>query len=96
LYERGATSLPLSDFSNVLYVLIARDHVIWVEPSNGYPVIEFESFKKELNKARDLQAAVSELLTFKWLPVEGRDFVVRFEPRTANGVTIESEVFYPC
>jgi hypothetical protein len=33
---------------------------------------------------------MEELLTFAWLPVEGRDFVV--DKGTVNGVSVETEV----
>ena len=41
-----------------------------------------------------LREAVDELLSYDWLPVEGRDFYVRYDRATANGVSIESQVFY--
>jgi hypothetical protein len=37
---------------------------------------------------------VTEVLRFEWLPLQGRDFVVRYDYASANGVVIESEVFY--
>jgi hypothetical protein len=42
-----------------------------------------------------LKEAMEELLTFNWLPLEGRDFVVKFDRRTVNGVSVETEVNYP-
>jgi hypothetical protein len=41
-----------------------------------------------------LSAAVTEMLRFDWLPVEGRDFEVRYESAAANDVVIESEIFH--
>jgi hypothetical protein len=36
---------------------------------------------------------MAEMLRFDWLPVENRDFLVRYESSVANGVYIESEIF---
>jgi hypothetical protein len=47
------------------------------------------------NVARHGNLSMSELMSYQWLPTEGRDFVVRYDRATANGVAIESEVFYP-
>jgi hypothetical protein len=44
---------------------------------------------------RYLLVAMSGLLKYEWLPVEGRDFAVRYDKSVANGVAIEPEVFYP-
>ena len=49
---------------------------------------------RALARSGDLHSMVAGLLTYDWLPVEGRDFVVRYENATANGVSLESEVFY--
>jgi hypothetical protein len=35
-----------------------------------------------------------KLQDYEWLPVEGRDFYIRFESSTLAGVTIETESFY--
>lgn len=94
LKDRGVVSKSLSDFANMHYLLIARDHFVWVDPSKDYPILEHESFKETVGRTSDLQSAVSEMLRFEWLPLEGRDFVVRNESAVANGVVIESEVFH--
>jgi hypothetical protein len=36
---------------------------------------------------------MAELLTYNWLPVEGVNFSVDFEPSSVNGATIESPTF---
>jgi hypothetical protein len=86
-------SAPLSDFSNIHFLLLARDHFIWSDPIQDYPIIEHESFKDIIRRAPDLTSAVAEMPRFDWLPVEGRDFMVRHEFSVANGVHIESENF---
>lgn len=95
LLERGKASRSVSDYSQVRYLLLARDHFVWVDPSTGYPVIESETFKRAVCKAATLHEALAGLLEFEWLPVEDRDFAVRFQVARANGVSIESEIFLP-
>lgn len=90
----GKISKPLTEFRNCCYLLVARDHWLWVEPSNGIAIVEFDAFVRALERAPELESAVRELLTYEWLPIEGRDFTVRYERATVNGVALESEVFY--
>ena len=92
LKDCGA-SASLSDFGNVHFLQVARDHFIWSDPTQDYPIIEHESFKDILRHAPNLSSAVAEMLLFDWLPVEDRDFIVRYEFAVANGVHIESEIF---
>jgi hypothetical protein len=93
LAERGKLSRSLSDYSEVRYLLIARDHFVWVDPDKAYAVIEHGTFKRAVSKEGTLHRAVSLLLTFDWLPVEERDFTVRFKRSSVNGVSIDSELF---
>ena len=39
--------------------------------------------------------ALDALLSYEWLPVEGKDFRVEFKDDTVNGVTMRSESFFP-
>ena len=94
LSAQGRLPRPLSEYENIHYLLVARDHWRWVEPRDGFAIVEFDAFMRVLTGSRDLRDAVNELLGYEWLPVEGRDFVVGFERATVNGVSIESEVFY--
>jgi hypothetical protein len=82
----------LSDYANVHHVVIARDHFIWADPAN-VPVMEHDTFRKMLAESNDLDAGVSELLKFDWLPIEGKDFHVEFGAIHANHVTIELEIY---
>lgn len=95
LLERGKVSRSISDYSEVRYLLLARDHFVWVDPAAAHPVIEFEAFKRAVCKAATLHEALLGLLEFEWLPVEGHDFAVTFQVARANGVSIESEIFLP-
>jgi hypothetical protein len=45
LQERKKLTRTLSDYENVYYMLIARDHWIWIEPTDGTSVVEFEQFR---------------------------------------------------
>jgi hypothetical protein len=92
LKDCGA-SASLSDFAEVHFFLLARDHFIWSDPTLDYPIIEHESFKEIVRRAPHLSSAMAEMLGFDWLPVENQDFIVRYESSVANGVYIESEIF---
>ncbi|SRR6266542_1942454 len=81
-------------YERVQYLLVARDHWRWVEPHNGIAIVEFDAFARALATSNSLREALTELLTYEWLPVEGRDFSVRCDRAVANGVSIESPVFY--
>lgn len=90
----GRLPRRLSEYGHVYYLVVARDHWRWVDPREGIAIVEFDAFRRALARANDLRSAIAELLDCGWLPVEGRDFRVQFERATANGVSIESEVFY--
>ena len=95
LVEQRRSPRQLADYKRVEYVLVARDHWLWVEPGDGLAIVEFEAFVISLGRSSSLGSAVDELLAYDWLPVEGRDFRVQYDRATANGVSIESQVFYP-
>jgi len=94
LYSLGKLPKQLNEFANIYYMLVARDHWTWVEPAKDTAVVEFEAFAAALDRLGSLDSAMRGLLKYDWLPMEGRDFTVRYERATANGVSIESEVFY--
>ena len=85
---------PLNQYEHVHYLLVARDHWRWMEPPDGIAIVEFDAFARALARSGNLHDTVAELLTYDWLPIEGRDFFVRYDRATANGVSIESQVFY--
>ena len=72
---------------------VARDHWRWKSP-DGIAIVEFDAFVRALARSGNLHDVVAGLLTYDWLPVEGRDFIVQYDNATANGVSIESQVFY--
>ncbi|MEK7995406.1 MAG: hypothetical protein AAB403_16520 [Planctomycetota bacterium] len=94
LSAQGKLPRRLSDYEHIHYLLVARDHWLWVEPADGIAIVEFEAFSTALSRSENLHSAISDLLTYEWLPVEARDFTVQYDRATANGVSIESEVFY--
>ncbi|MBI2187421.1 MAG: hypothetical protein HYU37_09955 [Acidobacteria bacterium] len=94
LSSRGLLPRPINQFEHVHYLLVARDHWRWVEPHDGIAIVEFEPFARVLEQSNNLRDAAGELLTYDWLPVEGRDFNIQYDAATANGVRIESPVFY--
>jgi hypothetical protein len=94
LSVQGKLPRRLNDYEHIHYLLVARDHWLWMEPADGFAIVEFEAFSAALGRSENLHAAISDLLTYEWLPVEGRDFTVRYDRATANGVSIEFEVFY--
>jgi hypothetical protein len=76
------------------YLLVARDHWLWIEPADGFAITEYEAFTTYLSHSGDLSAAINELLTYEWLPVGGRDFRIQYDRATAKGVSLESQVYY--
>jgi len=85
----------IDQYQNIFYVLLARDHWLWREPQANIAILEFDAFVRVISVAVSLKLAMEELLRYDWLPVEGRDFIVRVEYARAANVIIESEVFYP-
>jgi hypothetical protein len=92
---QGKLSNSLSHYEHVHYLVIARDHLVWTEPKDEIAIVEFDPFLRILADSENLNMGVNDLLTYDWLPVEGRDFFVRYERAVANGVAIESETFFP-
>jgi hypothetical protein len=94
LQRRGCLAKGLRDYRRIEYLLVARDHLKWIPPSGRRAVVGFNPFKASLKKT-DLASALNELLSYRWLPTEGKDFKVEFQDPTVNGVTMRSEIFYP-
>jgi hypothetical protein len=94
LSSQGKLPRPMDQYANIYYLLVARDHWLWVEPTDGIAIVEFDALVNALSRPDSLHSAMSELLKYEWLPIEGRDFSVPFGIATANGVSIEFEVYY--
>jgi len=91
----GKLPKQLGEYENIYYMLVARDHWLWVQPTRDTAIVEFEAFSASLGRSNSLHSAILDLLEYEWLPVEGRDFRVQYDRAIANGVAIDSEVFYP-
>lgn len=94
LFDIAEISKSLDLYANVYYAVIARDYFVWVDPSE-VPVIDYDQLLRLIGEPDSLRDSMEELLTFDWLPVEGRDFVVKCDKGTVNGVSVETEVNYP-
>jgi hypothetical protein len=94
LNTQGKLPKSMPEYQHKYFFLVARDHWIWVEPSEDIAIVEFDPFTAAIARPGSLHSAMSELLMYEWLPVEGRDFIVQYDRATANGVSIESEVVY--
>jgi len=91
---RRVLSRSLNEYRRIEYLLVARDHMKWIAPVEQRSIVGFNPFKSVLERA-DFSAGVDRLLSYDWLPVEGRDFRVEFKDDTVNGVTMRSESFFP-
>lgn len=94
LLERGDVSQALRSVKNLYFMVVARDYFVWVDPAQGYAVIDYEPFLEMVKTPGSLDEQIRTLIQFNWLPVEGLDFRASYERATVNGVTVESEVFY--
>lgn len=94
LKHQGNLTRSLSEYENVFFLLIGRDHWSWFAPHDGTAVVEFEQFRLATERNPSLNDAMRELLTYEWLPVDNVDFHVQFDRRIVEGVGVESEVYY--
>jgi hypothetical protein len=95
LHARGKLPKSLSDYAHVHYLLVVWDHWYWVEPEDAMAIIHFDALLPALRRSTNLQETLSELLKYEWLPVEGRDFKVKYAAVSANGAVMESSIFSP-
>jgi hypothetical protein len=87
--ERGETDVKLS------FAVISRDHLCYSPQADDLWLTEFDALIWAFSNTNDLTECISKLQSFEWLPVEGKDFIARFELSTLAGETIECEVFHP-
>jgi hypothetical protein len=90
----GRLPRSLAAYEHVYYLLVARDHWVWVEPQNGISIVSFDAFVEALNAPGTLHENLQALLGYDWLPVEGRDFYVNYDATCVNGVCVESPIYY--
>lgn len=92
--HQGNLTRSLSEYENVFFLLIGRDHWSWFAPHDGAAVVEFEQFGLAAERNTSLNGAMRELLTYEWLPVDNLDFHVQLDRGILEGVGVESEVYY--
>lgn len=95
LSDRGKLPRSLASYANVHYLLIVWDHWYWFDPDDGIAIVNLGVLLPALKKHSSLQNLVTELLEYKWLPVEGRDFRVIYSTSSVNGAAFESPIFCP-
>jgi hypothetical protein len=84
----------VSSYTNVHYLLIVADHWFWVEPGDGFAILDFQAFLTAFAQSTDLNGTITELLLYDWLPKEGVDFRVKYDASIVNGAIIESPSFH--
>lgn len=94
LVSIGKMRKLISEYENVHYAVIARDHWIWVPPSENGAIFTYDAFTASTSRSSGLKSAVDDLLTYDWLPIGGRDYEIRYDKSIANGAEIETETFY--
>src|SRR5262249_4734145 len=82
------------DYSHVHFVVIARDYFPWFSDEQ-ITLVEHGVFKRALKISSDLNATMTDLKRYEWLPVEGTDFVVMLETHRCGDALIELEGFHP-
>ncbi len=95
LRELGKLPRSLTSYANVHYLLVVWDYWFWIDPEDGIAVISFDALLPALKRGANLQILVTELLTYEWLPIEGRDFRVDYATAAVNGALLELPNFYP-
>jgi hypothetical protein len=95
LRELGKLPRSLTSYANVHYLLVVWDHWFWIDPEDGIAVVSFDALLPALNSGTNLRSLLTELLTYEWLPVEGRDFRVNYATAAVNGAVLESSTFSP-
>ncbi len=93
LSTKGKLKRPLNEYQQVAFVFVARDFFLWLD-SHDLILADYEVFKEAVAETANLAGLIDKLRAYEWLPVEGKDFRVSFDPVGLNGVTIESEIFY--
>ncbi len=90
----GKLRKPLGEYKNVQYAVIARDHWVWVPSSEQGAIFTYDALTASIDRSPDLKSSIDDLLTYDWLPIEGRDYEIRYDKSFANGVEIDTETFY--
>jgi hypothetical protein len=94
LLDRAKLSRSLSGYKAVHHVLLVRDYWHWVEPDDSIAVLDFDEFLAQFQDSTSLFDLMTALLSYEWLPVEGRNFYVDFTTTEVNGAMIETALFH--
>jgi hypothetical protein len=94
LLERGKLSRSLSDYKAVHHVLLVRDYWHWIDPDDSIAILDFDEFLAQFRESTSLFDLMTALLSYEWLPVEGRDFYVDYTTTEVNGAMIETALFH--
>jgi len=96
LHLANVEAIPYSidHYKNAYFILLARDHWLWAEPCDGISIHEFDAFLRVITRAPNLNSAIQELLTYEWLPIEGRDFFAKMETAMAGRMYVDTETMY--
>lgn len=92
---RRGISKPISQFRHVYYTVLARGHLISVEPKPNESILPFDAMKHILKSEPNLEGAMRWLLAGSWLPQEGVDFRIHNAHFAHQGYVIEAPVFAP-
>jgi len=93
LMQRGKLTKPLTAYTHVHYLLLVRDFWYWHQPQDAIALLDFDAVLVAFKESTTLFQLVERMLTYDWLPVEGRDFTVMYSPSSVHGVTLESPLF---
>jgi hypothetical protein len=93
LLSIGKLPKRIDEYRNVYYLLVARDHWLWIEPAKEFAIVEYDAFVAALNRP-NLDVTIRDLLKYEWLPIEGLDFRVQVDTASVNGVSLFTEVYY--
>ena len=69
LHAQRKVPQRLADYEHIQYVLVARDHWLWVEPTDGIAIVEFEAFATSLSRSRIFSRqsmTSSPTIGFRW------------------------------
>jgi hypothetical protein len=94
LRKRGALPRDLSEYSNIHYGLVGRDHMVWPATDPWCLIAEYDVLKERLQRTTDLNATLRGLGRYDWLPVEGIDFEIKMKSTRVTGVTISGQTYH--
>jgi hypothetical protein len=92
LVDRNYVAQAISEYREVQYCVISRDHLI-ASDDLECPIYSYDAFEAEMASFKDTSSGLTFLNSMDWLPVEGKDYTCQWITNRAAGVTILSELF---